>query len=130
MGDGRTGVNEVLAVIQEQQHLARLTVVAQLIQQGTQPFVAHAQRRGDGLRDQVRVCQPRQVGEPDAITKVLREPACHFQAEPRLARSAGAGQRQQPGGIEQAGDLPHLALAANEAGELCRQVVAAQRPVR
>ena len=53
-----------------------------------------------------------------------------LERQPRLAAAAGAGERHQPGAPQQARDVRALALAADERGQLAREVAASRpRPV-
>ena len=145
LGEERSGAEDVLAVVQHQQHLGAAgagrgrcrTAV------GTAPPGCRARRRPPRPRPRVEgvsggVAQRRadgvggigvggaDVGEadqPDAVGVVADAGRGGFDGEPGLAATAGADERDQASLVEQVADLGHRLHAADEAGDRLRQVV-------
>ena len=123
--DLRTIGNQVLAIIQHEQQVARAqrldSAWSAARDQGTS-------RMPDGIDQRLR--NQGRIGDR-SITRPTRRRAEIGQAgrrrclerQPRLARAAGAGQREQPRRGEKAFDLRHFALAPDEAGDLRGQIV-------
>ena len=85
--------------------------------------------RGDRqcLRDrrghQFRILDGCQGYEVDTVRELIHDIGRDLQAEPCLARAAGAGECQQPGSAQQLPTLTHLVVAADETRHLRGQVV-------
>ncbi len=118
-----TGRDQVLAVVDDQQHLAVLRVLHQRLDDRAPRLLLHAEHRRDRLRHEPRVRHRRELDEPDAVGVVVDDLGADLQRQSRLADAAGAGQRQQPRRREESADLGELALAPDERGDLERQVV-------
>ena len=105
----------------------------EVVEQKQQALVAHMLgqpvSRSDGLRrlleHEPRIAERRQRHPEDAVGESFRALGRCLQREPRLARSAGPGESQQPCPGEQPHDLRQLALATDEGRRGYRQV----RPV-
>jgi hypothetical protein len=96
-GDQHRGrVDQVLAVVQHQQHPAVAEHLHQAVdgvrESGHHPDAGPSQQREHGRRDPVRIRHGPQFHHP----RLGVEPGRHLDREPRLAHSAGAGQRHQP----------------------------------
>jgi hypothetical protein len=96
-GQRRAGVHQVLAGIEDQQQPA----VAQVGQDGGQlrPGILLGQPEGgrDGVRQQLRVAQPGQLGQADPVAELAGQASGRAERHARLADPAGAGHRHQPG---------------------------------
>ena len=89
------GLDQVLAVVEDDQHAPRLQVRADRLQQravGLRLHAHHLCRLGDHVRV---VAQRRQVEEPDAVRKLVHQFRGDLQRQPGLAEAAHAEQRQQ-----------------------------------
>ena len=94
----------------------------------------HAEGLRDRRQDEIGVCQRSKRDEEDAVGKLVEELGRGVQRQPRLARAAGARQRDDPGlrPAEQVGELLDLPLATDERCRLKRKVgrVALEAPER
>lgn len=134
VGEGGGGLDDVLAVVQEQQHAAPGEVFGepgerfgsaaafdgpQLLRARTaQHGLAAAERGEDGLRHRLRVIDRCQFRQPDPV-----RPGGGIDGfggllgEPGLARAAGTEQGDEAGVGEVAAQGLDIALPADEAGE-------------
>ena len=121
VGDDRRPGDDLLEVVEHEQRAAVAEVLLDPVDRGTLGR-EQAERRGDRGGDEVGVGDRRQRHEPRAVRVALDAVARQRQREPRLARPAGPGERQQARPVEQRRRLVDL-RAADEGGELRRQVV-------
>src|SRR6185312_14944283 len=95
---------------------------AQVIQQGRAErgviLAGQAERGGDGRPEQLRIANPGQVGEDDAVWEPIGRQCGGAQAEPRLTHASGAHDRHHAGGLEQRGDPGELGCPADKTGGL------------
>jgi hypothetical protein len=117
----------VLAIVEEEQHSSALEPAAQRALDIRMDFDAHAKRGGNRVRNERAFSQRAQVDEPDAVGIALEHGAAEFECQPGFANAAAAGQRQQTTRVQQPRQLGDIVRAANECGELCRQVVTLRR---
>ena len=123
MGEVCSGLHEVLAVVEHQQHAARLQVGTQGLQQRPLGLVAHAQHlRGYGSH-KLRVAQRREVDEPDAVSVTMFDRLGHLQRQSRLAQTTHAQQGDEARFAQQRLHLGDIALATHEGRDGLRQVV-------
>ena len=122
--DGRTGVDDVLAVVEDNEQLAGARGLTQGIAQrlgGGSARGFDAERHRDVAGDERGVGDGRELDPDDAG----REPTGHgtrdFGSEPRLAAAARAGEGNETGGGEDVGDGRDFALAPHEARECWRE---------
>ena len=71
-----------------------------------------------GVREQLGIAQPGQLDQPRAVGELAGQLGRGAQRDARLPHAAGAGDRDQPGGAQQAGQLGQLPLPSDEAGDL------------
>ena len=96
LGQRGGGADDVLAVVEEQEHRLEAQVVGQADIDGRVRLVLDAERSGH-LRGHRRwVGDRRQLDQPDAVRVGIDEAAGDLEHEPRLARAAGADERHQP----------------------------------
>src|SRR5262249_61408528 len=76
---------------------------------------------GDGVGDEPRVCDLGEQDERGPGRKALLGRAGELQREPGLPRSAGAGEGQQPGVVEQRRQLRELASSSDERARVDRE---------
>ncbi len=119
----RAGLQEVLAVIQNNQESPIPEYVDQRLDQGTTRFLLDAEHGRHRLRHEPRVGDRRQLDEPHAVREFVHEIGGDLQRQARLADAAGAHQRQQWRAGQQRRDFGLLTLAADERRQLLRQVV-------
>ena len=115
--------DQVLAVVEDQQREPPGELGAEAFEGRALGREGEPERGGGRGRHQRRVAQARQLHEPDAVAARVHPRARGLEAETGLARAAGAGEREQAVAVEQTGDLPQLAVAADEARQRDRQVV-------
>ena len=127
LGERRARVDEVLAGVEDEQHLA----VAQVVQDsralgGPVPFRQPQARRhrGGELR---RIAQLRQLGDPGAVPVPLRGQRGRAQADPGLADPRRPDGGHQPGGLQERGEPGEFGLPADEPGELSGQQASPSR---
>ena len=123
LGQRRGRGEDVLAVVEHQQHPARTAVADQRLGDGRVALFANAEARRDGARDTLGFRHRRQVDEPDAVREGGRHALGELDREPRLAAPPDAGQGDEPGFAEPFLQLREIVLAAHEACERLRQVV-------
>ena len=121
VGDDRGARDDLLEVVEHQQRGAVLEVVLHAIDgrplRGEQP-----DGRGDRRRHEVRIGHRRERHEPRAVGVPVDAVARERQRQPRLARAAGAGERQQPRPVQQRHRAVDLG-PPDERRQLGRQVV-------
>jgi hypothetical protein len=116
-------LDDVLAVVEDEQRALRLQVRGQRLQQRAVRLGAHAEQLRRLADDERRVADRRQVDEPDAVGERGQLRGGDLEREPCLAEAAHAEQRHQAGRAEMRLHLALLALAADEGSRLVRQVV-------
>ena len=116
-------LEQVLAVVQDDQHAARLEVSAKRLQQRPTRLLAHAHGLCSLGDDQRAIAQGRQIEKPDAIGILGHQLGGHLQAQPGLAQAAHAQQREQSGLGQQPLELGQFPLASKEGCKLLRQVI-------
>jgi hypothetical protein len=119
--DGRRGVDQVLAVVQDEQEPAPGEMAGEGLEQRLARPLDDAEHRRDRLGDQGAVVERGQRDEPDLGRLAGREPAGHLDRKPRLAQSGRARDGDEPRFREQSGQVGHVVLAPDEAGRLRRQ---------
>ena len=96
---------------------------AQPIAQRSLGFVAEAQRGRTRRRRSFGFTDRRQVDEPRAVGEIAQPALRALQRQARLAATADAGERQQPGLRQQPFEIGQRGRRADEARALLRQVV-------
>ncbi len=115
-GQRRTRVDQVLAVVQYQQHLPGTELCDQVFQAVAGRREVQSQRGGDGFGHEVGFRQCGEVHEAGAVPEVFAPARRHGQREPGLAAAAGPGEGQQSAAGEQVLHLGDLTLPADEGG--------------
>ena len=123
----RGPADHVLAVIQHQQQLLPGQHPRQHLFRRHPRLLPHPQRRRHHRRNQRRITGRRQLHQP----RPVREPAPHLDghlaSQPGLAHTPGSGHRDQPVLLQQARDLAHRPVPADETRQLGREPVHATR---
>ena len=78
---------------------------------------------GGGLHHKLAFGEGSQLYPADAITVRISQCSCYFDGEPRLATATRAREGEDPGIGEQVLDVGRFLLAADEVGQVSRQVV-------
>jgi hypothetical protein len=123
--DGRSAVNQVLEVVQDQEHLPCQHDVLQATRHGLLSFLAEAQGRRDGGWHERRVGQGRQRDEEDAVGEVLEHLGGGLEREPGLPRATRTDEGQQLSVVtpQQVDDVRHLLLSTEEGSRLAGEVL-------
>jgi hypothetical protein len=111
----------VLAVVEHQEQAPFSQVAGEGRQRPDGRLVTKIQRVQGGVDEQRGIVERNQLDQADAARESSRQLGSRALGQARLAAAAGAGQRQQPGALEEAFDLGQLAAAPDEAGHLSRQ---------
>ena len=112
----RRGVEEVLEVVEDQQQVALAHEPRQGLADRLPGRRAQVERLRDRGRDELAVADRRERHEAGAVGEPLLQAAGDLEREPRLARPAGAREREQARArpMEQLAQVLELALAADE----------------
>ena len=94
-GEAGAGVDQMLTVVEDQQHALGLQVGEHDLQIGVARPFRQAKDLGHGLGDEGGVGQGRKIHQPHAICKVIGDLCADLQGEARLTYAAAAGERQQ-----------------------------------
>ncbi|HLW12350.1 MAG TPA: hypothetical protein VKU81_06600 [Casimicrobiaceae bacterium] len=119
----RAGVDQMLAVVEDEQQLAVSAMPGQRLRHGAARFLLDPERRGHRLRHQFRVCERRKFDQPHAVGEIIKRVGRDLKRQARLAKAAGADDGDEPCSAQQFPDLVQLTLAADERRHLLRQVV-------
>ena len=96
LGELGAGVDQVLAVIQNEQELT----IAQIFEKGVANRSLRALSDTDGGRDRLRhqigVRERRQINQPHAVGELVHEIPREPHRQPRFSNPPGARHRQQP----------------------------------
>ena len=112
------GVQQVLAVVEEHQHLAVADEVRDHVHRCLAGLVGQTQRAGDGDGHQIRICDRCEVHVPDAVGVVRCHLGGYPHRQPRLARAARTGEGHQAVVPECLLDRADLRPAADETRQL------------
>ena len=125
MRDLGAGVDQVLAVVEDQQQVAKAQRGAQRVAKILTWLFMDAEGRGNRLGNTLRASKRGASSTSHTPSaNVEGEIRGDFQRQPRLAHAAGARQGHQPRRFaQQLSDFGALGFAADEAGELRWQVV-------
>ncbi len=107
-------VDEVLAVVEDQEHLAGLELLTECFEQGRAGPLAHPKRLSHGLRQERRRGQRSELCQGDAIVVLGARGSAHLERETRLAYPAWSCEREQTGVAKKQLDLGELLVTANE----------------
>ena len=114
LGEDREGGREVLGVVEQDKELP----VRERGPEGGAGIrrLLDSDRAGDCARDELRVAKRREVDEDGAVRERRSRLTCGLEREPRLARPAGTGQRDQAHlcAVQQRGEFGELAFASEE----------------
>jgi hypothetical protein len=116
-------LHEMLAVVEEEQELHRAQLVEEPGERSDIGPVEESERSGDRGRQERRIRQRDQVDEPDTAAPGAHLARRDLQRQPRLARAAHTGQRDQALLPQQPLEVRELAAAADEARHRCGKVV-------
>src|SRR5215210_8213469 len=119
-------IDEVLAVVQEKQHLLVAQRVEEALQEETARLLLRLQSSGYLLHDKLRLGEWRELDQPYPIRVGTREIPGHLESQSCLARTSRARQGQEPSRSERPLDLDHLPPASHEAGARYGQVMPAR----
>jgi hypothetical protein len=112
----------VFAIVQHEEQILVLQVVAQGLDKRLAGLLLDTQRRGKRQRHGGRVAQTGEFDKIDTIAEAGQDAGGDFQRQAGLADPTHAGEGDKTAGGNQAGNLMQLRLAANKAGKLVGQV--------
>ena len=124
-GKGRTVLDQVLAVVENQQHAPAAQHVEQGVEQRPLRLLVHVEHAGYRAHDQERVGHWREFDEVDAVGEVGTNTVSDLQRHARLADATNADQGQQVGSGQQRQHRGQVILAADQ-----RRLVGGQAVVR
>ncbi len=131
VGEPRGGVDQMLAVVEDDQLAARPDAGHQAAGQvgvgdgrpyGHAAGVAHAERGEHRLRHTLGVAYRGELGEPDTVRHPARQRLAGLHGEPGLARATRAEHRDQPVLRQQRARAPHVVAPPDEARQPGAQV--------
>ena len=129
LGDlGAAAGAQVLAVVQYQQQGPVAGGGGEAVQAAGGTGSRNRQRRGDSAGNLAGTGQRCELNRPHPVRQAADAARCRVPEQPPLAAASRAGQRHQAVPGQQAGHLGKLVTAADEAGQLHRQVVASRAP--
>src|SRR5262249_59366876 len=100
LNEHRALVDEMLAIVENEQHLLIGQVRAKGVHQRSSGPLPQSERRRDRQRNTLSVGERREVNEPDAVRKAGGDAESKFDGKSRLANTADPGERQEPRGFE------------------------------
>ena len=113
----------MLRIVQHQQQMPGREVLDNGLRQVLSRLLLEPEDVGHRLRYEPRFRQRGELHQPDAVRIGFQQVPRHLHRQAGLAAAAGANEGEQPRRAEQLLDLRDLLLAADEAGQLLRQVV-------
>ena len=122
----RHRVDQMLTVVEHQQHLPGRQHVGQGLRHRPAAAVLHSERRCDRGRHQARIRHPGQLGQPHPIGEPAGHPLGHLAGQPGLSHPARPGHRHHPVPGQEFRDLIQLNGTADEAGQHGREAVHAR----
>ena len=88
-------VEDVLAVVHDEQQLARPQILDHGLLDAEALLLLQPQRRGDGVAHRGAVVERRELAEPHAVAEAVLLARCDLEREPGLADAADPGQGHQ-----------------------------------
>ena len=113
-------IEDVLAVVEDEQHVARAQRVGELIERRAARVERDEARARDGRGEVVAVLERREIGEERTARMVRLLPARDLDREAGLAGAPGSGQRDEAVIEQQAAHCRDVVAAADEARALRR----------
>ena len=126
--DRGSGGDDLLEVVEDEQHAAIRDVLRQPLGSAAAGPVCEAQLLGDRGGDELGLGDRRELDEEHAVGMVVQRSGRNLQAESRLAGAARAGEGQQAAAPQQVEHLADLSLAPEEGRQPRRQVVRRRSP--
>ncbi len=119
----RRDIEQMFAVVQDDERRLVAEGVTDRFEQSAPGLVTHTHGRCQCVVDHVVLRHRGEIDHPDAVGELVDRLRRRLQSQSRFAGSADAGERQQPVHLEQAENLGKLGIAADEVGQLNRQIV-------
>ena len=114
-GEVGAGVDEVFAVVEDQQQGLRPQGIDQRLAQRFLPLFAQAQHHGNFLFDQATLGERGKFDDPDAVLELLDDLGGGLQSQSRFACPAGSGECQQAVVGEQLFGVGDLVFSSDKA---------------
>ena len=129
VGELGGGVDDVLAVVEDEEHVLLAEGIEQGVEQRAATLVLNAENCSDGGGHLLGMSDGRQLDEPDSLGVTTEQLGSGLQRKACLARTAGAGERDEPGRLDEGLHVGQLPLAPDEQARQGRQVVRELRVV-
>ena len=113
----RARVEDVLTVVEQQQHVPIGQVPAHRIRRHVPRRTANAEYPRRLSRDILRPAYRDKIDQPDAIGPLPRLPTTHLDRRPGLSDTSRADQRDQPGSPQHLPDALELRHTADQPGQ-------------
>src|SRR5258708_6492272 len=113
----------MFAIVQNNKNSTLFQRSNQRLRNGTAALLFDPNGAGNCLWNHPWIYERRQLHEPDAVRKMLCQIGADLQSQTGLPRSSGSKERDDAMTGKLALDLRYFRFAADEAGELDRQVV-------
>ena len=123
MDKPRTRLDQMLAVVQQQERPLAPKCIDQGGQHGSARPFGYTKLRCNRLRHQVRIGKRSKVDKSSRRLAISPHLSKDRQGQAGLADAANSGQRQEAGGLEQPEHMPTLELTPHEAAQLSPQEV-------
>ena len=132
VGQTRDRAQQVLAVVEDDQHPPRPQRLDDAVLQRDPGTGPHAQRPGDHLEHRLGVVGRRQLTDPRAVREARDQVRRDLQRETRLPDATHPDQRHQPRRLQRLAQRRQLLAATHERRHLQRQIPGerVQRPQR
>ncbi len=89
----RARVDQMLAIIQRQQHRPRPQCLGERLNQRAPPLLVHADDRRHPRDDKIRLAHVAELDEPGSVREIAGERRENAQSQPRLPDAASPAQR-------------------------------------
>ena len=122
-GQTRAGRHQMLAVVEDQQHLRPAEFRAEAIQDRAPRGERETERGGGRRRHQGGIAEASRLHQPDTVVARAQPRRRGLESEAGLARPTGAGEREQAITVKQADNLTKLPVAPDKARQRDRQVM-------
>ncbi len=127
LNEVRAGLEEMLAVVQDQQHALAAKGVGERVLDALVVAGGHGEQGRDGVGDSGGFPDWRQLAPPDPVREPVGDVSGDLQGQSRLADAADPRQRDEALLVQRPGDASGLSLPTHQGACGCRE--GACRPV-
>ena len=104
--------NQVLAVVEDDEDVLGREDLQERVEHWTPGLLSYPECMGDRGLNCVAVGDCRQLDKPHAVARPIEKFGCHLKGETGLAGSTGAGERDEPGGLDECSQLGEFPRSA------------------